>query len=69
MGAKEIIDEAMLLEPQDRYLVIESLVNSLDEIDEKIEKLWIQESEKRLEQYKNGELEVVDADEVFSKWN
>ena len=59
MGAQEIIKEAILLEPQDRYMVIESLVNSLDEIDEGIEKLWIEESEKRLADYEDGKLETL----------
>ena len=69
MFAQEIIDEAILLEPQDRYMVIESLVNSLDEMDENIEKLWIKESEKRLDSYEKGELETLSANEVFSKWS
>ena len=69
MGAQEIIKEAILLEPQDRYMVIESLVNSLDEIDEGIEKLWIEESEKRLADYEDGKLETLSANEVFSKWS
>jgi len=69
MGAQEIIKEAILLEPQDRYMVIESLVNSLDEIDEGIEKLWIEESEKRLVDYEDGNLETLSANEVFSKWS
>jgi len=69
MFAQEIIDEAILLEPQDRYMVIESLVNSLDEMDENIEKLWINESEKRLDSYEKGELEILNANEVFSKWS
>jgi hypothetical protein len=67
MGTNEIIQEAINLKPQEKYLIIESLVLSLNEPDKDIEKLWIEESQKRLEKYKNGNLETLSFEEVFNQ--
>jgi hypothetical protein len=66
MGTNEIIQEAINLKPQEKYLIIESLILSLNEPDKDIEKIWIEESEKRLEEYKNGNLETLSFEEVFN---
>ena len=65
MGIKEIIDEALTLKPQERYVVIENLVRSLNEPNLEIEKLWIEESIKRVEAVKNGTLKTVSYKDVF----
>jgi len=67
MSANEIIQQAIDLTPQERYLVIESLVQSLNEPDKNIESLWIEESQKRLQEYNEGTLKTVSFEEVFGK--
>ncbi len=67
MSANEIIQQAIDLKPQERYLVIESLVQSLNEPDQEIENLWIEESQKRLNLYNDGVLKTVSFEEVFEK--
>jgi len=67
MSANEIIQQAIDLKPRERYLVIESLVQSLNEPDKNIEKLWIEESQKRLNSYNDGTLKIVSFEEVFEK--
>ena len=66
MGTNEIIQEAINLKPQEKYLIIESLVLSLNEPDKDIEKIWIEESQKRLEEYKEGNLKTLSFEEVFN---
>ena len=66
MGTNEIIQEAINLKPQEKYLIIESLVLSLNEPDKDIEKIWIEESQKRLEEYKKGNLKTLSFEEVFN---
>ncbi len=51
MGLSEIIEEALHLKPQDRYIVIESLMQSLNQPNKEIDKVWIEESQKRLKAY------------------
>lgn len=66
MGTNEIIQEAINLKPQEKYLIIESLILSLNEPDKDIEKIWIEESEKRLDEYKKGNLKTLSFEEVFN---
>lgn len=67
MGLNEIIHEALMLKPHERYIIIENLVESLSQSDPKIEELWVEESLKRVEAIKDGSLETVPYEEVFSK--
>ena len=66
MGTNEIIQEAINLKPQEKYLIIESLILSLNVLDKDIEKIWIEESQKRLDEYKNGNLKTLSFEEVFN---
>lgn len=66
MGTNEIIQEDINLKPQEKYLIIESLILSLNEPDKDIEKIWIEESQKRLDEYKNGNLKTLSFEEVFN---
>lgn len=67
MRADEIIKQASELEPQDRYLIAENLIFSLSQPDLEAEKLWIVESQKRLEDYKQGRLETLSFADLFNK--
>ena len=67
MGLPDIIEEALHLKPQERYIIIESLVQSLNKPDEEIERIWIEESKKRLKAYQNGTTKTLSYDQVFDK--
>ena len=67
MSINQILKDAINLKPQDKYLLIETLVHSLNEPDSDIEKLCIEESQRRLDLYNSGDLETVSYDEVFTK--
>jgi putative addiction module component (TIGR02574 family) len=66
MSLNEIIDEALHLKPQERYLIIENLINSLDEPNAQIDEAWIAESKKRAQAYKEGTLETLTYNQVFN---
>jgi len=67
MSLPDIIEEALHLKPQERYIIIENLVQSLNQPDEKINKIWIEESQKRLKAYKEGTVKTLSYDQVFHK--
>ena len=67
MSLPEIIEEALHLNPQERYLVIENLVLSLNQPNKEIDKVWIKESQKRLRAYKEGKAKTVSYEEVFGR--
>jgi len=65
MSNKDILEMAMKLKPEDRFLIIEGLIKSLDEPDKTIDQIWAEEAERRLKAYRNGNLETIPADQVF----
>ncbi len=65
MSSKEILDQAITLNPIEKYMVIEGLLKSLDEPDQKIDETWLDESEKRLKAYRDGKLEGINMKEIF----
>ncbi|WP_133510934.1 addiction module protein [Candidatus Thiosymbion oneisti] len=67
MSSKEILEQAMALKPEERFMVVETLLKSLDEPDRKIDEIWAEEAEKRLKAYREGRLEGVPMEEVFKE--
>ncbi len=67
MSLPDIIEEALHLKPQERYIIIENLVQSLNQPDEKINKVWIEESRKRLRSYKEKTTKTVSYEKLFHK--
>lgn len=65
MSAEELLDEAMKLKPEERLTLVEGLIKSLDEPDKKLDEIWAEEAEKRLNAYRNGKLEGVPMEEIF----
>ena len=65
MRIEEIIKEALKLKADERFLIIESIIKSLDEPDEKLDEIWAKEAEKRLKAYRRGELKGIPMDEIF----
>ena len=65
MKSKEILYHAIALKPEERFIIVEGLLKSLDEPDRKIDEIWAEEAEKRLNAYRNGRLEGVPMGEIF----
>jgi len=65
MSGKEILDQALNLKPEERFLVIEGLIKSLDEPDKKLDEIWAEEAEKRLVAYREGRLGALPMEEIF----
>ena len=64
----EILKSALSLKVRDRATLAERLLASLEEItEEEAEKLWAEEAERRLNEYRAGRAEAVPADEVHKK--
>jgi len=62
-----ILSRALLLKPQERFLLIDDLIQSLDEQDEKLKSLWIEEAEKRLKAHREGKTKGIEYEEVFGE--
>jgi putative addiction module component (TIGR02574 family) len=66
MESKELLKQALKLKPEERFLLLEGLLNSLDIPDATIEEVWAEEAEKRLKAYRAGTLAGIPMKDVFS---
>ena len=65
MNSQELLKEALQLKPQERTLLIDGLLSSLDEPDKTIEQIWHEEIEKRVEALRNGKLETISYNKII----
>ncbi len=70
MNTKQLIDEAASLPVEERALVIDSLLRSLNHPESTIDKKWVIVAKHRLEELRLGAVKAVHGQEVFEKiWN
>lgn len=68
LKVKELEEEALQLPSHDRAQLAEYLIKSLDEeADPEAEKLWLEEAERRYQEYKQGKVKTKPADLVFKE--
>lgn len=64
----KLFNEVLALSPGARAMLAEHLLESLDPQNQKeIDKLWAQESEKRVQEIKEGKVQTILGKEVFQK--
>lgn len=64
----EILKNALNLDVHDRAALAERLLASLEELSEdEADHLWAEEAQRRLEEYRAGRAQAVQADEVHAK--
>ncbi len=63
----EDLKQALKLKPEERFLVIEGLLKSLDEPDKILDNIWADEAERRLKAYRKGQLEGIPMEEIFKE--
>lgn len=62
---KGLINKALELKPQERFLLIEVLVQSLDKPDPEIDEIWLKEAESRLKAHREGRVKGIPVEEVL----
>ena len=67
MNSKDILEEALRLNPEDRFLLVEGLLKSLDEPDQNLDMIWAEEAEKRLRAYRMGTLKGIPMEDIFKE--
>jgi len=66
-GIKEIIKEAESLPVEERAMIIDSLLRSLNPPSMEIDKEWIKVAKKRLSELRSGAVKPVPGNRVFAK--
>jgi len=67
MNSKELLGQALELTPDERFMVIEGIIKSLDEPDSSLDTIWADQAEKRLKAYRAGNLEGIPMEEIFQE--
>lgn len=67
MKTKELIEEISSLPVEDRVLVADSVLRSLNPPEAEIDKKWANVAQKRLDQLQKGEVEAIPGEQVFKK--
>jgi putative addiction module component (TIGR02574 family) len=68
MNTKVLIDTALKLPPDERFALIDELLHSLDRPDHDLNRIWIEEAERRLAAYRAGRTQGVPAEDVVGKF-
>ena len=68
MGKQEIVAQALKLDPAERFDLVDQILHSLDKPDPEIDRVWLEEAEKRLAAYRAGKVKGIQAEEIFGKF-
>jgi putative addiction module component (TIGR02574 family) len=67
MNTKQLIDEAVSLPVEERALVVDSLLRSLNQPESEIDNIWAKEAKQRLDELRSGRVKAIPGEEVFKK--
>jgi len=67
MNTKQLIDEVVSLPVEERALVVDSLLRSLNQPESEIDRKWAAVAQRRLAEIRSGAVEPVPGEEVFEK--
>ncbi|MEK6538936.1 MAG: addiction module protein [Nitrospirota bacterium] len=68
MTIKNIEKSILQLPPKERIHIVEHVLASLNTPDQKIEKLWVAESEKRYAAYKSGKIKPLSLQSIKKRF-
>ncbi|MDE2389241.1 MAG: addiction module protein [Betaproteobacteria bacterium] len=68
MDKKELIAIAVKLSPAERFAVVDELLHSLDRLDPELDRMWIEEAERRLQAYRAGKVKGIPASDVIGEF-
>lgn len=66
-SAKEIIKEAESLPVEERAIVVDSLLRTLNPPNPDVDRKWVEVAKRRLAELRSGRVKPVPGDEVFAR--
>ena len=66
MSKNEVLELALHLKADEKFLIIDALLKSLDKPDKNIDDIWENEAISRLKAFDEGRLEMVSEEEFFN---
>jgi len=67
MNTKQLIEEAVSLPVEERTLVVDTLLRSLNQPESEIDKAWAKEAKRRLNDLRSGKVNAIPGEDVFRK--
>jgi len=67
MVTSKIIEEALSLPVEERALIVDSLMRSLNVPNSTIDAEWTEVARRRLQELRSGKVKAIQGDEVFSE--
>jgi putative addiction module component (TIGR02574 family) len=67
MNTKELIEQAIALPVEERALVVDSLLRSLNPPQSEIDAQWAKEAKRRLSELRSGKVDAVPGEAVFER--
>ena len=67
MNTKELINKAVALPVEERALMVDSLLQSLDQPESAVDKEWAKVANKRLAEIRSGKVQPLPGDDVFER--
>jgi putative addiction module component (TIGR02574 family) len=64
---EKLIEEALSLPTEERALIADSLLHSLNKPDTAIDAKWIEVAKRRLRELRSGKVKPIPGDEVFAR--
>ena len=64
---QDLIDEAISLPLEERSLLVDSLLQSMNPLSKENDQKWALEAKKRLEELRSGKVKAIPGEEVFKK--
>jgi hypothetical protein len=67
MTTEKLIEEALSLPAEERALIADSLLRSLNTPETSMDAQWAETARKRLQELRSGTVQAIPGDEVFAK--
>jgi putative addiction module component (TIGR02574 family) len=67
MTTKTLLDSALKLPPSQRFELIEELVYSLDRPDPELDRIWLDEAQRRLAAHRSGQATGIPEGDVLGQ--
>ncbi len=67
MNTKELINEAISLPVEERVIIVDLLLRSLNQPKTEIDKKWAEVAKRRLAEIRSGKVKVIAGEEVFDE--
>ena len=68
LTAETLSAQVVQLPPEDRLVLVERILDSLDEPDASMDALWAKEADDRLDAYRRGEIQALALSDVIAKY-